>query len=72
MKKFEVVIPEKRIEVVRVTYYIDAESEEQVRDLMKEYEFMDKAEFVETRESQWGSDVDDVHYDEAEIREVKE
>jgi hypothetical protein len=39
---------------------------------MKEYEFMDKAEFVETRESQWGSDVDDVHYDDAEIREVKE
>jgi hypothetical protein len=72
MKKFEVMIPEKRIEVVRVLYTIEAESEEQVRDFMKEYEFMDKAEFVETRESQWGVDVDDVHYDDAEIREVKE
>ena len=72
MKKFEVWIPEKRVEVVRVLYTIEAESEEQVRDLMKEYEFMDKAEFVETRESQWGVDVDDVHYDDAEIREVKE
>ena len=72
MKKFEIWIPEKRVEVVRVLYTIEAESEEQVRDLMKEYEFMDKAEFVETRESQWGIDVDDVYYDEAEIREVKE
>jgi hypothetical protein len=72
MKKFEVWIPEKRVEVVKVLYTIEAESEEQVRDFMKEYEFMDKAEFVETRESQWGVDVDDVHYDDAEIREVKE
>jgi hypothetical protein len=70
MKKFEVWIPEKRVEVVKVLYTIEAESEEQVRDFMKEYEFMDKAEFVETRESQWGVDVDDVHYDDAEIKEV--
>ena len=60
MKKFEVVIPEKRIEVVRVTYYIDAESEEQVKELMNDYEFMDKAEYWDTKESQWGFDVDDV------------
>ena len=70
MKKFEVVIPEKRIEVVRVTYYIDAESEEQVKELMNDYEFMDKAEYVETRESQWGFDVEDVEYDKAEIKGV--
>jgi hypothetical protein len=70
MKKFEVVIPEKRIEVVRVTYYIDAESEEQVKELMNDYEFMDKAEYVETRESQWGFDVEDVEYDKAEIKEI--
>jgi len=30
MKKFEVVIPEKRIEVVRVTYYIDAETSKRI------------------------------------------
>ena len=72
MKKFEVVIPEKRIEVVRVLYTIEAESEEQVRDLMDDFEFLDKAEYEETKESQWGFDVDDVYYDEAEIREVKE
>ena len=70
MKKFEVWIPEKRVEVVKVLYTIEAESEEQVRDLMNDYEFMDKAEYVETRESQWGFDVDDVHYDDAEIKEV--
>ena len=72
MRKFCVVIPEKRIEVVRVTYYIDAESEEEVKELMNDYEFMDKAEYWDTKESQWGFDVDDVYYDEAEIREVKE
>jgi len=70
MKKFEVVIPEKRIEVVRVTYYIDAESEEQVKELIEDYEFMDKAEYVETKESQWGFDVEDVEYDKAEIKEA--
>jgi hypothetical protein len=70
MKKFEVWIPEKRVEVVKVLYTIEAESEEQVRDLMEEYEFMDKAEYVETRESQWGFDVEDVEYDKAEIKEV--
>jgi len=41
MKKFEVVIPEKRIEVVRVTYYIDAESEEQVKELLDDHERKD-------------------------------
>jgi len=72
MKKFEVWIPEKRVEVVRVLYTIEAESEEQVRDLMDDFEFLDKAEYVETKESQWGFDVDEVYYDDAEIREVKE
>jgi len=32
---------------------------------------MDKAEYVETKESQWGFDVDDVYYDDAEITEYK-
>ena len=71
MKKFEVWIPEKRVEVVRVLYTIEAESEEQVRDLMDDFEFLDKAEYVETKPSQWGFDVDDVYYDDAEIMEYK-
>jgi hypothetical protein len=71
MKKFEVVIPEKRVEVVRVLYTIEAESEERVKELIEDYEFMDKAEYVETKESQWGFDVDDVYYDDAEIIEYK-
>jgi len=54
MKKFEVVIPEKRIEVVRVTYYIDAESEEQVKKLIEDYEFTDKAEYWDTKEISMG------------------
>ena len=69
MKKFEVWIPEKRVEVVKVLYTIEAESEEQVRDLMKEYEFLEKAEYVETREGEW--DVEEVYYNDAKIMEYK-
>lgn len=71
MKKFEVWIPEKRVEVVRVLYTIEAESEEQVKELIEDWEFIDKAEYVETKESQWGFDVDEVYYDDAEITEYK-
>jgi hypothetical protein len=71
MKKFEVVIPEKRVEVVKVLYTIEAESEEQVKELIEDWEFIDKAEYVETKESQWGFDVDEVYYDDAEITEYK-
>ena len=71
MKKFEVWIPEKRVEVVKVLYTIEAESEEQVRDFMDDFLFLDKAEYVETKESQWGFDVDEVYYDDAEIIEYK-
>ena len=70
MKKFEVWIPEKRVEVVKVLYTIEAKSEKQIRELMDDFEFIDKAEYVETKESQWGFDVDEVYYDDAEITEV--
>ena len=71
MKKFEVWIPEKRVEVVKVLYTIEAKSEKQIRELMDDFEFIDKAEYVETKESQWGFDVDEVYYDDAEITEYK-
>ena len=71
MKKFKVVIPEKRVEVVKVLYTIEAKSEKQIRELMDDFEFIDKAEYVETKESQWGFDVDEVYYDDAEITEYK-
>ena len=71
MKKFEVWIPEKRVEVVKVLYTIEAKSEKQIRELMDDFEFIDKAEYVETKESQWGFDVDEVYYDDAEITEVE-
>ncbi len=72
MKKFEVLIPEKRVEVVRVLYTIEAESEEQVRDLIANHDFLDTAEYVETKPSQWGFDADEIYYDDAEITEVKD
>ena len=71
MKRFSVVIPEKRVEVVKVLYTIEAKSEKQIRELMDDFEFIDKAEYVETKESQWGFDVDEVYYDDAEITEVE-
>jgi hypothetical protein len=71
MKKFEVWIPEKRVEVVRVLYTIEAESEEALKELINEGNFMYSAEYVETKESQWGFDVDEVYYDDAEITEYK-
>jgi hypothetical protein len=71
MKKFEVWIPEKRVEVVRVLYTIEAESEEQVRDLIDNHDFLDTAEYVETKPSPWGFDADEVYYDDAEITEYK-
>ena len=39
MKKFKVVIPEKRVEVVKVLYTIEAKSEKQIRELMDDFEF---------------------------------
>jgi hypothetical protein len=71
MKKFEVWIPEKRVEVVKVLYTIEAESEEALKELISEGNFMYSAEYVETKESQWGFDVDEVYYDDAEITEYK-
>jgi hypothetical protein len=38
---------------------------------MDDFEFLNKAEYVETKESQWGFDVDEVYYDDAEIMEYK-
>ena len=54
MKKFEVWIPEKRVEVVKVLYTIEAESEEQVRDLMKEYE-ESELQFLKNRKTRSAS-----------------
>ena len=71
MKKFKVVIPEKRVEVVKVLYTIEAESEEQVRGLIMSLDFLDTAEYVETEPCPWGFDADEIYYDDAEITEVE-
>ena len=51
MKKFKVVIPEKREEVVMVEWEIEAESEEAIKEMLEEGTFSDTAEYIETKES---------------------
>ena len=72
MKKFKVVIPEKRVEVVKVVYEIKAENIEKVQELIDDFDFLDDAEYVETLDSDYGFDVEDVYYDDAEITEVED
>ena len=48
MKKFEVWIPEKRVEVVRVLYTIEAESEEAAEDIAWDMIHSGELELVET------------------------
>ena len=70
MKKFKVVIPEKREEVVMVEWEIEAESEEAIKEMLEEGTFSDTAEYIETKESRWGFEVVDTFINEAEIEEI--
>ena len=71
MKKFEVLVPEKRVEIVKVLYEVEAENETELFELIREGNFMYSAEYVETKPSQWGFDVEEVFYDDAEVMEIK-
>ena len=70
MKRFSVVIPEKREEVVMVEWEIEAESEEAIKEMLKEGTFSNTAEYIETNESRWGFEVIDQYINEVEIEEV--
>ena len=72
MKKFKVVIPEKRVEVVMVEWEIKAESEETIKEMLEKSTFSDIAEYIDTKESRWGFDVDEIYYKEAKIEEVED
>ena len=70
MKRFSVVIPEKREEVVMVEWEIEAESEEAIKEMLKEGTFSNTAEYIETNESRWGFEVIDQYINEVEIEEL--
>jgi hypothetical protein len=71
MARFLVTIPETRKEYVHVEYEIEANNMDEVKKLIENYEFMDKAEYLETKDGVWGFEVEDVFYDEAKIEELK-
>ena len=70
MKRFSVVIPEKREEIFMVEWEIEAESAEAIKEMLKEGTFSNTAEYIETNESRWGFEVIDQYIDQAEIEEV--
>lgn len=72
MKKFRVVIPEKRVEIIPCLWEVEANSVEEVQKMLDEGNFLDNAEYVETLESVWGFEVEDYYYDQAEIEKVEE
>ena len=67
MKKFKVVIPEKRVEIIPCLWEVEAESKEEVQKMLDEGNFLDNAQYVETLKSLWGFEVEDYYYDQAEI-----
>ena len=69
MKKFKVVIPEKRVEVVPCVWEIKAETKEDVQKMIDDGDFLDNAEYIETLDSVWGFEVEDYYYDQVEIEE---
>ena len=70
MKRFSVVIPEKREEIFMVEWEIEAESEEAIKEMLKEGTFSNTAEYIETNESRWGFEVIDQYINEVEIEEL--
>jgi hypothetical protein len=71
MKRFSVVIPEKREEVVMVEWEIEAENEEAIKEMLENGTFSSEAEYIETNESRWGFEVVETYSEDAEIEEIE-
>jgi hypothetical protein len=69
MRKFKVVIPEKRVETIPCLWEVEAETKEEVMKMLEEGDFLDNAQYVDTLESPWGFEVEEYYYDQAEIEE---
>lgn len=70
LKKFNVTIPEIREEYVPVVYEVEANSIEDVQNLIDAGDFFSLAEYKESLESPWGFEVRDYDYSKVEIEEV--
>jgi hypothetical protein len=69
MKKFSVILPEKREEIVHVTWHIEAENEDEVKRMIADGDFIGEAEYIDT-DNRWGFEVIDYGLDDAEIEEI--
>ena len=69
MKKFKVIVPEKRVETIPCLWEVEAESKEDVQKMLDEGNFLDNAQYVDTLKSPWGFEVEDYYYDQAEIED---
>ena len=71
LKTFEIIVPEKREEIVNVVYRVDAENIDEINELFDEYDFYNVAEYVETLPSKYGFEVVDSYEDKRKVKEVK-
>jgi hypothetical protein len=71
MKRFLVTIPEVREELVLVEYEIEVNDIGEIQKLIDDDKFLDKATYLETKDSIWGFDVKDILYDKKHINELK-
>jgi len=74
MKRFRIVIPEKRVEVVEVVYEVNAKDDAEVEEIleaMRDGNTCDSWEYIETKPNRWGFEVEDILYDEMILEELK-
>jgi hypothetical protein len=72
MKKFKVIVPEKREEIVDVVWHIEAESVEEIDKLFDDVDFFNHAQYVETLPSDWGFEIVDYYSDKRQVEEIKD
>jgi hypothetical protein len=72
MKTFEVIVPEKREEMVDVVWHIQAESIDKIDELFDDGDFFNNAEYVGTSPSKWGFEVIDYYPEKRQVEEIKD
>lgn len=68
--KYTITIPEKRVEIVDVVYQVNAKNDielEEILEYMRDGNTCDSWEYIETKPSRWGFEVEDIFYDEMTI-----
>lgn len=68
--KYTITIPEKRVEIVDVVYEINAKNDielEEILELVKDGNTTDSFQYIETKPSKWGFEVEDIFYNDMTI-----